>query len=193
MRAIACDKTRRGTRDERRARVLHARGKKEAPFGHVGCDRTRRGWWTHLLAAVAVVHAEEGGVVVQAEYRGVRVLRPKAGVGFGERRLTEGGVGRSCGGRGKPFPRRTGVGAEGNRNFAVRDARAAARRGTRSPPPAIDTTTLTYLHIRAPSLHRRSAVLEPPILPVGALLVRDGLTQIRPHRDPPFLSAGRRR
>ena len=100
---------------------------------------------------------------------------------------------RSCGGRAKPSPRQTGVGAESYRNFAVRDARAAARRGTRSTQPATDTAALAYLHIRAPPLHRRSAVLEPSILPVRALLVRDGLTQIRPHREPLFLSSGRRR
>ena len=65
--------------------MANARGNEDAPFGHVGCDRTRRGRRTHLLAAVAVVHAEESGVIVQAENSGVRVLRSKAKVWVGER------------------------------------------------------------------------------------------------------------
>ena len=74
--------------------------------------------------------------------------------------------------------------------FATRGRRrdAGRDRHSRRPIPPRSRT-----HIRAPPLHRRSAVLEPSILPVRALLVRDGLTQIRPHREPLFLSSGRRR
>lgn len=52
--------------------------------------RLWKGRLTHLLAAVAVVHAEEGGTVVQIENRGVRVLRSRRGGKRGERLHEEG-------------------------------------------------------------------------------------------------------
>ena len=170
-------RARDGTRESHEKRKKHfARGKKErlsatsdAIEPGAGGGRTSLPPWPSYTPKKAVSSSRPRTVAWASCGRRPVVGSVSAG---------EGGVGRSCGGRAS-LPRARRVSARKVTNFRSR-ARAAARRGTRSTQPATDTAALAYLHIRAPPLHRRSAVLEPSILPVRALLVRDGLTQMRP-------------
>lgn len=151
--AICDSRARRDAREPREEKKAFRARKKRAPFGHVGCDRTRRGRRTHLLAAVAVVYAEEGGIFVQAENRGVRVLRSKAGGGFGERRREREGSGDlAAAARNLPRARRVSARKVTEISpFATRGRRRDAGRDRHSRRP-IPPRSRTSIFVRHPCI-----------------------------------------
>lgn len=54
-------------------------------------------------------------------------------------------------------------------------------REARREGDALGVPRAPHLHVRAPALHRGRPVLEPPVLAIAALLIRDGLAEIGSH------------